>query len=115
MTPVTAHVLAVSLLVIAMSCACHQQPRHQSCGLLVFTYRADGARALEIAAAAKQPRVGWTLLCHGAQAVPKWARKDGPRTSSGGHIAFESMDAKQAELASELLVYHAVSCDDAPW
>ncbi len=70
--------------------------------------RADGARALGLAADRGFPIVGWTLLCHSAEAVPRWMRRGEPRP-------VPKVQPDAPELVSEMLLCHAVQCDNRPW
>jgi hypothetical protein len=85
------------------------------CCYLVQTCRADGARALEVAAGHAFSRVGWTLMSHGALAVPQWMSKGEPRLPDGTHLAFESIKVEQACFATEMLVCQAAQSNALPW
>lgn len=82
---------------------------------ITMTCRVDGARALELAASKGFARVGYTLMCHGALAVPDWLRRGEPRCPDGTHIPFTALPKTQVATASEMLVCDAVRCADAPW
>jgi hypothetical protein len=102
--------------------------------------RVDGSRALELAAVKGFARVGWTLLCHGALAVPEWMRKGQPRfpdapdwmiqkcsrvtntpkklrykLPSTLHIPFGNLPMAAVPYASEMLVCNAVRGAGSPW
>jgi hypothetical protein len=85
------------------------------CPRLLLPNRADGLRALDVAAAKMHCRVGWTLLCHGALAVPEWMRRGEPRCpDAAAHVPLSSLPLEQVAVASEMLVCNAVQCADVP-
>jgi hypothetical protein len=91
--------------------ACKWHTPHAGPVFCVYTYSADGLRPLEFAASWKFARVGWTLLCHGAQAVPQWMRRGEPPPARPK----DEDEGSEGPLGPQKLVFLAVKSGDAPW
>jgi hypothetical protein len=89
--------------------------RYPTFGCFMLSCRGDGKRALELAAANGFPRVGWTLMCHGALAVPVWVSRDESQVSSQEATAAGRQSALPAQPLPSMLVCHAVQSNESPW
>jgi len=94
--PDAPHFIGAGRTCLRISLSCHA------------AFRLDGARPLDIAGHDGQARVGWTLLCHGAQAVPMWELE-------GARSSLPHVRPTTHSMMPRMLVCNAVQCEDPPW
>jgi hypothetical protein len=82
---------------------------------IVLSCRADGARALDVAAAKGRCLLGWTLMCHGALAVPDCTSDGGPRLFAGNDPPNDVQPPVPSLATASLLMCHAVQSQQTPW